>query len=426
MIERLDQTYQAYPRQFWLMFVGMFISTVGASMIWPFLMLYVSKQLSAPLTITASLLTLNAGTGLVASFLGGPLIDRIGRKWIMAASLASNGLMYVFLGHAVTFPQFALLLGFGGAVNPLYRSAADAMVADLVPSERRIDAYSLMRWSNNLGIAIGPLIGGSLAASSYTLAFYAAACGMILYSLLLALFAHETLPSRPAGAEAPVTHNRFAGYPVILRDRAFVSFWVTFTMVSVCAVLMWTIMPVYANRTFGVSENLYKWIPATNAIMVVTLQTLTTSVTKRYAPLLVLSVGSFFYAIAVGGVAFAQGFLGFWIAMVIMTIGELILVPTSSTYVANLAPIDMRGRYMSLFGLSWPIGAGIGPLIGGILSDLLGARATWYGGLVIGMLSAAAFLLLSRLAHETTQAQTMLPTAESSANSALDEYPFAQ
>ena len=45
-----------------------------------------------------------------------------------------------------------------------------------------------------------------------------------------------------------------------------------------------------------------------------------------------------------------------------MTIGELILVPTSSTYVANLAPIDKRGRYMSLYGLSWPVGAGIGPL----------------------------------------------------------------
>jgi MFS family permease len=396
MISRLHQNYKTYPRQFWLMFIGMFISTIGASMIWPFLMLYVSKRLDAPLTVTASLLTLNAATGLAASFLGGPLIDRFGRKWIMAASLASNGLMYVFLGHAATFPQFALLLGFGGAVNPLYRSAADAMVADLVQPEKRIDAYSLMRWSNNLGIAIGPLIGGSLAAASYTLAFYCAACGMILYSLLLAFFARETLPPRPGSSGTITPHERFAGYPAILRDKAFVSFLITFTMVTICAVLMWTIMPVYANRTFGISENIYKWIPATNAIMVVTLQTWTTRVTKRYLPLFVLSIGSFFYAIAVGSVAFAQGFIGFWIAMIIMTIGELILAPTSSTYVANLAPVEMRGRYMSLYGLSWPIGAGVGPLIGGILSDTLGPRAPWIGGLFIGLLSAAIFLSLSR------------------------------
>lgn len=412
MISRLNQTYTSYPCQFWLLFVGMFISTLGASMIWPFLMLYVSKRLDTPMTVTASLLTLNAGAGLIASFFGGPLIDRLGRKWIMAASLASNGVMYIFLGHAATLPQFAILLAFGGAVNPLYRSGADAMVADLVPPEKRIDAYSLMRWSNNLGIAIGPLIGGSLAIASYTFAFYCAAAGMLTYGLLLALFAHETLPARSTGSPTSAPHERFAGYPAILRDKAFMSFWVTFCLVSICAVLMWTIMPVYANRIYDIPENIYKWIPVTNAIMVVALQTLTTRLTKRYIPLLVLSVGSLFYAFAVGSVAFAQGFLGFWIGMVVMTIGELILVPTSSTYVANLAPIDKRGRYMSLYGLSWPIGAGIGPLFGGILSDTLGPRSTWFGGLAVGLLSAVIFLLLSRRPYPATNSQPLIANSQ--------------
>lgn len=384
------------------MFIGMLISTIGASMIWPFLMLYVSKRLNAPMTVAASLLTLNAATGLLASFLGGPLIDRLGRKWIMAASLAGNGFMYIFLGHAVNLPQFALLLGISGAVNPLYRSAADTMMADLVSPEKRADAYSLMRMSNNLGISIGPLIGGSLVATSYTLAFYCAAAGMILYSLMIALFARETMPEKSPPSGKTKAPERFAGYPAILRDKAFISFLATFTLVSICAVLMWTIMPVYANRYFNLPENIYKWIPATNAIMVVTLQTLTTSITKRYMSLLVLAVGSLFYAFAVGSVAFAQSFLGFWIAMVVMTIGELILAPTSSTYAANLAPVDKRGRYMSLYGLTWPIGAGIGPLFGGILSDTLGPRSTWFGGLLAGLISAAFFFHLYRLQQSTT------------------------
>jgi MFS family permease len=402
MILRLQKTFRDYPGQFWLMFIGMLISTIGASMIWPFLMLYVSKRLNAPMTVAAGLLTLNAATGLLASFLGGPLIDRLGRKWIMAASLAGNGFMYIFLGHAVILPQFALLLGISGAVNPLYRSAADTMMADLVAPEKRADAYSLMRMSNNLGISIGPLIGGSLVATSYTLAFYCAAAGMILYSLMIALFARETMPEKSPHSGKTKAPERFAGYPAILRDKAFISFLATFTLVSICAVLMWTIMPVYANRYFNLPENIYKWIPATNAIMVVTLQTLTTSITKRYMSLLVLAVGSLFYAFAVGSVAFAQSFLGFWIAMVVMTIGELILAPTSSTYAANLAPVDKRGRYMSLYGLTWPIGAGIGPLFGGILSDTLGPRSTWFGGLLAGLISAAFFFHLYRLQQSTT------------------------
>ena len=396
MATRINKTYNQFPGQFWLMFAGMLFSAIGASMIWPFLMLYVSKRLDAPMTVVASLLTLYAVTGLFASFLGGPYIDRLGRKWIMVFSLAANGLMYIFLGNAATFPQFAILLDISGAVNPFYRASADAMVADLVSPEKRVDAYSLMRWANNLGIAIGPLIGGSLVATSYSLAFYCAACGMIIYSLLLASFAHETLPSRSNRSDIPAPRERMAGYPAILRDKAFMRFLITFTLVSTCAIMIWTIMPVYANQAFGVPESVYKWIPATNAIMVVLFQALATRATKRFLPLTVLSIGSSFYAIAVGSVAFAQGFLGFWLAMVIMTIGELILVPTSSTYVANLAPIDKRGRYMSLYGLTWPIGAGIGPLFGGILSDTLGPRSTWFGGLLIGLVSAVIFFLLSR------------------------------
>jgi len=139
---------------------------------------------------------------------------------------------------------------------------------------------------------------------------------------------------------------------------------------------------------------------------------LITSITKRYMSLLVLAIGSLFYAFAVGSVAFAQGFLGFWIAMVIMTIGELILAPTSSTYAANLAPVDKRGRYMSLYGLTWPVGAGIGPLFGGILSDTLGPRSTWFGGLLVGLISAGLFFLLYRLHQSTTRSQPVTANSQ--------------
>lgn len=383
------------------MFLGMFVSTIGASMIWPFLTIYVSRKLDAPLTLVASLFTISSATGVIASFFGGPLLDRLGRKWVMALSLGLNGAAYVFMGHASLYAHFAILQGITGAVNPLYRSGADTMVSDLVPPDRRADAYSLMRLSNNLGISVGPLIGGFIASSSYTLAFYCAAAGMMLYGLLMAVFGRETLPVRAVASEnAQPLQERFGGYPAILGDRQFMSFFAIFSMVTVCTILMWTIMPVYANSNFGVPENVYKWIPATNAIMVVLFQQLITRATKKRSPLLVLAIGSFFYAIAVGGVGLSTGFPGFWICMVVMTVGELILAPTSSTYAANLAPIDKRGRYMTLFGLTWPIGAGIGPIFGGILNDIIGPSATWYGGMVVGLLGGTAFLAMGRRARK--------------------------
>jgi MFS family permease len=406
MLQQAHNALNKYPRQFWLMFVGMLISTIGTSMIWPFLTIYVSKQLSVSLTAVTSLLTLNASVGIVSSFLGGPLIDKVGRKWIMAFSLASNGLAYVFLGNASTFLHFAVLMSITGAVNPLYRTTADTMMADLIPIEKRADSYALMRLSNNLGISIGPLIGGFVASSSYTIAFYCAAAGMITYSLLIVLFARETMPDRPADPEEIQSRKeRFGGYPAILKDVTFMSFVVNFTMATICAVMMWTVMPVYANQRFNVPENVYKWIPATNAIMVVTLQTLITGRTKRFSPLPVMMAGAFFYMAGVGSVAFATAFRGFWISMVIMTIGELILMPTSSTYAANLAPSEKRGRYMSLYSLGWPAATGIGPLIGGVLNDSIGPRSIWFGGATIGLVSVIIFLFLSRRSTTLTVAK---------------------
>jgi MFS family permease len=113
-----------------------------------------------------------------------------------------------------------------------------------------------------------------------------------------------------------------------------------------------------------------------------------------------MTTGAVFYMLAVGGIAFGTGFWGFWVCMVVMTIGELILVPTASTYAANLAPPDMRGRYMSVFGLSWRIGIGVGPILGGFLNDNLGPKAIWHGGALIGLVSVVIFLALVRRAKE--------------------------
>ena len=145
-----------FPRQFWLMFLGMLISTIGSSMIWPFLMIYVSERLGLPLTFTAMLLTLNSIMGLISSFIAGPIIDRLGRKWVMVGSLLLNGVGFLLIVQAHSLLAFALIMGLQGAVNPLFRVGGDAMMADLIPAAERADAYSLMRLSNNVGVAIGP------------------------------------------------------------------------------------------------------------------------------------------------------------------------------------------------------------------------------------------------------------------------------
>ncbi len=392
---RVEATLQTYPRQFWLLFTGMLISTVGTSMIWPFLMIYVTEKLNLPLSIATSLNSINSAAMMISVFVSGQLVDRLGRRWAMIISLALNGLVYFLQGQASSYLAFALVMALAGAANPLYRVAADAMVTDLLPPDKRVSGFSLMRMSSNLGISIGPAIGGFINSSSYGLAFYLAAGGMIIYSLLMFFFSHETLPDQAPTTEMPVVREGPGGYERVLKDRQFMAFIGIFTMVQFCAAMVWILLSVYAKHQYGVNENLYGWIPTTNALMVVLLQLSVTNITRRFSALPVMAFGACFYALATASIGLGQGFWAFWMSMVVMTTGELMIMPTASTFIANIAPTNMRGRYMSLFTLSWGIAAGLAPFIGGNLGDAFGPRVTWFAAAGVGTAAALGFAILA-------------------------------
>ena len=378
-------------------------------MIWPFLMIYVKGKLELPISEVTILLTINAIAGTIAGFMAGPITDWIGRKWAMVFSLAGNGIIYLLLGRAETMLAFAVMMALSGSFNPVYRVGGDAMVADLVPPDQRADAYAMLRLSNNLGIALGPMIGGFLAGISYSIAFICAAIGMISYGLLLAFFASETLPKTLDITNQP-SHKSLGGYSQILRDSPFLSFIGLFTLTQVCSVLIWTLMPAYTYDHYQISERQYGFIPTTNAVMVVFLQIYVTQFTKRYHALPTMAVGTLFYALAVGSVALDRSFWGFWATMVVMTIGELILMPTASTYIASLAPMDKRGRYMSLASLTFGLAFGTAPLMGSYLGDHVSPFATWYGGLLVGIAAVLgySFLYIRRKAIMTIHEKTAI------------------
>jgi MFS family permease len=397
MFESFAKARREYPSQFWLLFWGLLISTIGSSMIWPFLMVFVSKRLTLPLTAAASVMAFNSFAAVVFTFVAGPVTDKLGRKGVMVVSLLGNGLVYLLYLSASTYWQFAVAATLAGTFNPLFRVGADAMLADLIPEHNRIDAYSLLRLSNNLGVAIGPAIGGFLASSSYTIAFLCATTGMVTYGLLMLVIGKETIPSKSNASEQQPVSRKFGGYPDIFRDRPYILFIVIFTMIQICAAFVWILLSVYSNQQYGMPESQYGFLPTLNGIMIVLMQLWITDRTRRRSTFSMLALGSAFYGAATFSIAFMTGFWGFMASMFVMTIGEMILMPTSSTFAANMAPADMRGRYMSLYTLTWAISTGVGSILGGFLSDTLGPRSIWYGGGVIGLISVTGFIALKTL-----------------------------
>ncbi len=395
MFTKLQATLNRYPKQFWLLVGGMLISMLGATMIWPFLLIYASKRLAMPLTQIATLMTINAVVGVAFTFVAGPVTDKFGRKWVMVFGLLINASMYLFMMRADSYAIFAILMAFSGAATPLYRIGADAMIADLIPELERLEAFALIRMAKNVGVSMGPAIGGILAAISYDITFISAAVGMTFFGLLLVFFAKETLPAHETSSTISEDRTGKLGYRYILRDKAFIAMIAIYSLGWTTAALMWIILPVYANQNYGIPENIYGLIPTTNALIVIFFQVTVSRKTKPYRPLPIMALGMAFYAIGTGSVALGSGFWGFWTSIVIITIGELIIVPTSSAYVANLAHPAMRGRYMGLYNLAWSFARGVGPVMGGWLSDSFGPVTIWYGGLFVGSLSAFGLLLLA-------------------------------
>jgi MFS family permease len=418
MITRLRSATSDYPRQFWVLFWGLLINSIGGGMVWPFLTIFMRQQLGVPLMTVTLLFTLNSAAGLAAMSVAGPAVDRFGRRFAMIIGLVAGGSILLAMSAAQTLPIWALLMLLQGFFSPFYSVGSNAMVADLIPPARRAGAYALLRMINNLGVAIGPAIGGFVAGVSYNLAFYIAAAANLLFVTLILLFVRETLPTR-----APVIANeakqsrssrmrlqrrvaarkddgastpRDGGYGPVLRDRPFVTLCGVFVLATIPASIMMMLLAAFAKENFGVPESQYGFIMATNAAMVVLFQYAVTRRSQLYPPLRVLALGALFYALGAGSVALGHGFWGFWLSMVILTCGELLIAPTGTALAATLAPPDMRGRYMGLYGITWGVSFGIGPLIGGYLNDNVAPVAIWIFGLAAGLAAVAGFLLLSR------------------------------
>lgn len=391
MRRRLHDLFHAFSRQYWLVAFGALVSSAGSALVWPFQFIYISRTLGLNLATVGTLITLSSTTGLVVSFLAGDLADRLGRKPVMIAAHLAQGVAWLLMARAHSYVGFLIPLMILSSSQPVYSVGSDAMMADLVPPEQRARAYAVMRVLNNVGVALGPAVGGFIVSRSYGLAFHGAAAVLIAYGLFLLAAVRETLPAaRPrAAAAAPP-----GGFGRVLRDRGFMAFAMLITLGMTAPLMLWTLLPVYTKQTFQFPEHLYSWLPITNALMCVFVQYFVTEFTRRHRPLSMVTLGMMVYAVGVGSVALMSSFWGFWTSMVIFTFGELMVMPTGTAYVANRAPMELRGRYMSIYWMTWGCARAVAPVTGGFLNDQISPHAIWYGGLLIGSAATLGLYLL--------------------------------
>jgi MFS family permease len=186
----------------------------------------------------------------------------------------------------------------------------------------------------------------------------------------------------------------FKGYAMVIRDKVFIAI-VVFTMFSTIVYLqMNSTLSVFLRDFHNIKLQQFGYLMSMNAAIVVIFQFWVSRKIKRFAPMITLGVGTLFYMIGFSLDGFTNTYLWFIFAMIIITIGEMIVSPTSQALIAQLAPEDKRGRYMALFSFSWMIPSMIGPLAAGIILDNYNPNWVWYAGGILTFISAVGYMSL--------------------------------
>ncbi len=402
-LERIHNIYGEYPRQFWILVLGMFIDTLGRTILNPFLLLYVTKKFDVGMTEVGMLFGLMSVANAVGRMLGGALTDRLGRKGMVIFGLVISGLSSLAMGLVGTFEMFFAVVLFVGLVASIGGPAHGAMIADLLPEEKRTGGFGIFRVVTNLSWVCGPVIGGLLATRSYMPLFICDAVASTITGGIVLLAIRETRPAPREGEPEQTMGQTFAGYWDVLRDVTFTLFIGACILMTVVYIQLYTTLGVYLRDTHGVSEQAYGYLMSLNATAVVLLQIPIARRIARYRPMTMMALGTLLYAIGFGMYGLVSSYVLFIVAMFIITVGEMVVMPTSQALVAKIAPEDMRGRYMAVFGFGWVIPQAVGPLLAGLVMDNADPRWVWYAAGLLGLVGAAAFVLLRRRAEQAAE-----------------------
>jgi len=403
--QRIKDLYHEYPRAYWIFVLATFIDRIGGSLLFPFFALYITKRFNVGMSEVGILFAIFSISSFLGSMVGGALTDRLGRKGVLIFSLIATSFSSVAMGLAGSLQAFYLLAVMVGILVDIGGPAHQAVVADLLPEKKRAEGYGILRVAFNVSVVIGPAIGGFLAARSYLLLFITDAIISLITAAVIYFALPETKPETAPGLAPESMAGSFRGYIVVLRDRIFVLFMIASMMMAMVYMNMNTTLGVYLRDVHSEPEYRYGLILSLNAIMVVFLQFPITRRIEGFPPMLMMALGTFLYALGFAMYGFVSAYSLFLLAMVIITIGEMVAVPVSQAIVANLAPEDKRGRYMAVYGISWGIPFAVGPYLAGQVMDNMDPRILWYAAGIIGLIGVTGYLYL----HFLTQTKK-LPT----------------
>ena len=394
MFTKFKRIYNEYPNTFKVLTLATFIDRLGGFLLFPFFSLYITIHFGVEMTEVGILFAIFAGGNILGSAIGGALSDKYGRRVMVLIGLVLSGIGSILMGLVNNFIIFLILAAFLGIFGAFGGPARQAMVVDLLPKEKQAEAFGILRVAVNLSATIGPIFGGFIATQSFMFLFIGDAVSSIITAFIVYSVIPETKPQKLDGKPEETVMKTFKGYKEVLKDRVFVLFLVVSAITVLVYMQMVGTLSVFLRDVHGFPEQGFGLLVGMNAAMVVLFQFWITRKISKYAPMKMMAVGTLLYMIGFGMYGFVSAIYMFFIAMAILTVGEMIAMPIGQTAAASFAPEDKRGRYMAVYGFHWAIPTLFGVLAAGLIMDNIGPNWVWYLAGILSLISAVGFWLL--------------------------------
>ena len=394
MLNRIARTYrQAYsglPGRAWVLFAVNLVNSSG-SMVLFFLSLYLTRKLGFTPARAGAALSLYGLGSLCGAYLGGWLADRIGSISVQKASLVLCGIFLIVLGQVHSSSAILpLIFFFALAAGALYPANATTM-SRVCPPDLRVKGFALNRLANNLGVTIGPAVGGLLALRDYRLLFWADGLTSLAAAGVFALLWKGPEPETPRGAA-----ERIEAAPgrSPWRDGPFLVLMLIFLVWSAVFIQVFVTFPIYMRGVYGLAENKIGQLLAVNTIMIVVLEMVLMEKIRRFPLTRVINFSFIMLGAGLGLMPLGRGFGFGAITVAVWTFGEMLSMPLVSALIAERADDATRGRYMGIFSLGFSLAFIIAPAAGMAVYGKFGGNALWFGCAGLSFMLAAGFSVL--------------------------------
>lgn len=377
----------------WFLFLATLINRAG-TMALPFLVLYLTRSIHLSPGQAGLAISVYGAGALVTAPIAGWLSDRFSPLRIMEISLLTTGALLCFVPFLSSYESILAITFLWAMASEAFRPANLTFVTDAVPPEQRKLAFAFFRLAINIGMSIGPAIGGFLAVFSYSALFFVNAATTLAAGFLLVFS-----PIRPHQRHH-VPRDGETGTGPALRGYAASNlrlFWFLAAIFPTFAIFFQheAALPVFMVRDLNLNEAVYGLMFTINTGLIIFLEIPLNLAMEEWPYKRTLPLGALLFGLGFGLLAFAQDAWFIAMTVVVWTFGEMILFPSTASFLGEIAPSQLRGRYMGFYQMMVSLAFAIGPWLGTFVLDLFGALSLWMGCLVVGLLSAGLLLRAS-------------------------------